>query len=265
MNVTPSKRKAVTNICFGLMISMSASLSHSQELQESKAGKDLEILARGKDEESGKTCKIDFKAQALKLTGEFHYAMAQYAISDDCKPTLVSVRYSREIPASAKASVSRIGAGSQKVASARLEKAAVVATKAFGQSCTVNVWEEDVVQIRMIRLVNHTYWETENREITTANIDATSQALLDWWHLNGPPSATIGYVREWDVAASAGAGTFYCNGVVPVPGIKCDGPSYVITLRADITFDGDGNCTGQGSYTGELVFPPGRVNFEIIR
>ena len=264
MKVTPSGRKAVANICFGLMILISASWSHSQELQESKAGKELEILARGKEPESGKTCKIDFKAQALKLPGEFHYAKAQYEISDDCKPTLVSVRYSREIPTSA-ISASRVGASSQKVASARLEKTTAVAAKAFGQSCTVNVWEEDIVQIRMIRLINHTYWETENREITTGKIDATSQALLDWWHLNGPPSATIGYVREWDVAASAGAGTFYCNGVVPVPGIKCDGPSYVITLRADITFDGDGNCTGQGSYTGELVFPPGRVNFEIIR
>lgn len=248
-------------VCMAIML-MHPFDSRSEDIQGLKETAELESLARGNGKDAEKLCKIDFKTQALKLSGEFHYAKAQYAISADCKPTLVSVRYSREVPASVKLVDTKVV--SQKMSVARIQKGKA-ATAGFGQSCTVNVWEEDIVRIQMIKLVNHTYWETENREITTGRINATSQALLDWWHLNGPPIADIGYIREWDVAASAAAGGFYCNGVVPVPGIKCDGPSFAITLRADITFDGDGACTGQGSYSGELVFPPGRVNFEIIR
>ena len=116
----------------------------------------------------------------------------------------------------------------------------------------------------MITLRNSTSWETSDGKIVGARIHELGFANLDWWFADGKPATRIAYVQEPFTASSTATDSYHCQGSGPLSRYVCDGPSYAITVQAEILFDGGGVCSGQGRSAGKIV-PGGRVRFEVVR
>lgn len=213
----------------------------------------------------GKTCQVDFEPAQLKLDGEMRFAEATYAFDDQCKPVLLESRHGKSIPVDARRD-SVTSSQTKKPATATAYLAGRTARiAASGSSCTVYLWEEDVVAVKMIGFENFTSWSMDGGAITGGQVTGRSYRYLDWWWFNGEPNVTIGYINEPYSAQSSASANFYCQGIGPVSNYVCgNSPAYEIVLQGNVVFDGGGGCSGTARYSGTVV-PAGRVRFQVTR
>lgn len=213
----------------------------------------------------GKSCQVDFEPAQLKLEGDTRFAEATYAFDEQCKPILLESRHGKTIPADVRrdpVTSSQIKKPATATASLAGGTARVAAS---GSSCTVYLWEEDVVAVKMIGFENFTSWSMDGGAITEAQVTGRSYRYLDWWWFNGEPNVTIGYINEPYSAQSSASANFYCQGIGPVSNYVCgNSPAYEIVLQGNVVFDGGGGCSGTARYSGTVV-PAGRVRFQVTR
>lgn len=213
-----------------------------------------------------KPCEVALTSVKLVLSGEDRHARAEYIVGGDCEPVLREVVYSRRIP-SVRSNRGSVRTAFRTPREATLETAAgseATRPSPAAHACTIDVWEEDVVAVPRITLRNSTSWETAAGRIVGARVHQTAFPNLDWWFVDGKPTARIAYVSEPFTARSSASDAYYCSGSGSLSRYVCRGPSYRISLEADIFFDGGGTCSGEGRAVGTLV-PGGRVRFEVTR
>lgn len=215
--------------------------------------------------EDGKKCQVDFEPSALKLDGGVNFAEATYTFDDNCKPILIETRRAAVIPVGARRGSKGSGNQSNSAnAEATLTGKIARASGATGSSCTVYLWEEDVIQVKTIGFENFTSWSMDGGAITDAQVTGRSYHYLDWW-FNDTPNVTISYIDEPYSAQSSASAHFYCQGVGPVSNYVCGNtPAYEIVLQGNVIFDGGGNCSGTARYSGAVI-PAGRVRFQVTR
>jgi hypothetical protein len=219
----------------------------------------------GAQNATSRHCTVAISAVKLAVTDRQPSARAVYRIGEDCRVTRATPPPDAPAPARA---ASPAAAGATPRASsedASLVLGASGAAPVQGpRACTLDVWEEDVAAVPMVTLRNSTAWDTSGGAIVSARVHKVAFPNLDWWFVDGKPSAHVSYVREPYTARTTASGDFYCEGAGPLARYVCSGPSFRVTFRGEILFDGGGVCSGGGTATGSVV-PGGRVHFELTR
>jgi len=217
---------------------------------------------------TSRRCTVDIRAVELAVTDLQSSDRVVYQIDDDCRvmrstparDAAARARAALPLPASATLRASSEDASLAAGAPTMQGAAAALSSGA----CTLEVWEQDVAAVSMVTLRNSTTWDMSGGAIIGARVHKVAFPNLDWWFVNGRPSAQVSYIREPYTARSIASGEFYCEGTGPIARYVCSGPSYQVTLRAEVLFDGGGTCSGTGTATGSVV-PGGRVHFELTR
>ncbi len=205
----------------------------------------------------GKKCKLSFVGQKLTLSGNVRSARIQYTIGDDCAVSASAAVFSTATVVAASAAPKRVKSKSK---SEQWVKGQVRPAATYG--CTVNVWEEDFPGIRMINMQNHTTWEADSRGISSGRVNGYAHSNLDWWWVNGDPVVDIGYVNAPHVGGSFAGANFFCDGSNFCR--TCSTKGCGIALVGHFQFNSGGECSGWGSFEGEIV-PQGRFDYEVTR
>jgi hypothetical protein len=126
-------------------------------------------------------------------------------------------------------------------------------------TCNMRTWEQDVVGVKMIEVLDNQNYSWDNISVTLGQGSTSALTFFSWWHVNSGPHSSGGY-HSSQVAWANGSASFHCDGGPFYGG----GPAYHITLNNYLTMDYQGGCGGYGTYSGTLV-PGGSVNYSVWR
>lgn len=185
------------------------------------------------------------------------YARIEYVVGDDCSVVESRTVYSTS---TVKAAESTPAPGFKKSKLLSVNKGPIGASSTYG--CTVNVWEEDFPGIRMINMQNHTTWDADAGGLLNGRVDGYANPNLDWWWVNGDVVVDIGYVNPPHVGGSYAGAAFYCDGSNFCR--TCSTKGCGIALTGHFQFNSAGQCSGWGTFDGEIV-PQGRFDYEVSR
>lgn len=210
------------------------------------------------DTDSSDGCTGTWAFPELKVGGGdgVVFAQAAYEFDHDCQPVLVEEIYLNYVPAEVKDPESE---PYQSITIPVDPPKAPYSPESIDSvdTCHVETWEEDAPGIDMISVLQDQTYSWNGSTVTLSNGSTTATMYLSWWHLNSGPSNSAGY-NSPQVAYSNGQAGFYCDG-----GIFCGGgPNYYITLKAYMTVDYQGDCSGYGTYSGTVV-PLGRLLYDV--